>query len=89
MTYPRRNRHRGAGSNVRRTVAALSALVEPLTVTELAARIGVHWRGAYRLVEQLRASGAPIERYGVKPTSTAHAWRYRLERTDVRAWGSP
>lgn len=72
-TKPRRNRHRGDGATSRRIVAAIAALVEPLTIAELATRIGVHWRTGYRLVDELLALDV-IEDWGVDE----RAKRYRL-----------
>lgn len=78
----RRNRFRGHGhgASVARVVAALRALRSPRTTADVAQAIGVHWRTAYRLIEQLAAVDA-IEPWGELPRPDRRGRgtkRYRL-----------
>jgi predicted DNA-binding transcriptional regulator YafY len=91
MRKPRQNRYRAAGATTARLVAAIRALTTPCTPYELAEAIGVHYRTAYRLIDQLRDAGVPIVEDGHRDVLRRDARsiavaRLRLEHVDIRRW---
>lgn len=77
--------YRGRGGQLLMAAEAIRVLVqgEPLAPAELAQRLGVSVRTAYRALDALRRAGAPL-RVAVRPRrywmSKADAWRWMMER---------